>query len=136
GTVARAPVHHERRVLLRYRCRRPGRLVSQALRDLYGNLQPLRTEIRGGRGALRSYGRIAVARIHGVHRCRRGHGGELSQLRIRRESGKSYFATWTRAGPRPERQWISGVGTYARQEDHRRSRCVFGCFTATEDQDL
>ena len=56
--------------------------------DLHQHLQALRIGVRGGGSALGCDGRFAVARVHGVHRRRRGPGRELREVRIRGEPGK------------------------------------------------
>ena len=55
---------------------------------------------RRGRSALGRDGRLAVARVHGLHRCRRRLRRELPELQLRGEFGESSFETGADYGTR------------------------------------
>ena len=104
GPAARAPVHHEGLLFLRYRCRRPGRLLREAPRRLLPDLRPLRPGIHRGGGALGRDGRQPVARVHGGVRRRRG---------FRRARTPNYAANLEKA--------VSDRETARRSRSRRRS---------------
>ena len=58
----------------------------QNMYDTYGRIfTPLRAGVPRGRGGHRQHRRIAVARVPGAGRDRRGRAGRLRQLRLRRQ---------------------------------------------------
>ena len=56
------------------------------------HLHPLRPEVRRRRSRLRRDGRLAVAGVHGLHRCRRGPDRQLPGLRLRGQPREGHFA--------------------------------------------
>ena len=91
--VAGAAVHHERFVLVRHGCRRPGCFLSEALRRLLPHLRPLRIEVHGGGSGFRRDGRIAIPRIHGADAGRRRPDRQLRKVQLRRQPGKGDIET-------------------------------------------
>ena len=58
----------------------------------------------GGRGALGRDGRLAVARVHGLHRRRRRLDRELREVRLRGESGEGHVEACHRSKTCPGRR--------------------------------
>ena len=99
GLAARAPVHHEGLLFLRYGPGRLGRRLREALQSLLPHLRPLRPGVHGGGGALRRHGRQPVARVHGENGRRRGPGGGLQSLRLLGQPGEGRLACLPRPPP-------------------------------------
>ena len=79
-------------LLLRHRQGRPGQELRSARCGLPHHLHPLRPEVCRRRSRLRLHGRLAVAGVHGLHRCRRGPDRKLPGLRLRGQRGEGNLA--------------------------------------------
>ena len=78
-----------------------------------GHLHAQRAEVCCGGGGFRRHGRIAVAGVHGVHRCRRGPDRELPGLRLCGQSGEGHFAAGAGDGDGSHRRRQARAGAYA-----------------------
>ena len=92
--------------------------VQEDVRDLPAHLHALRAGVPRRRGGHRQHRRLAVARVPGADRDRRGRAGRLRQLRLRGQRRAGGRARAEGASPRRRRR--DEEGRHARQAQHRR----------------
>ena len=70
----------------------------------------------GGGGALGRDGRVAVAGVHGEHRCGRRPGGKLREDAATRRTWRRRLRSWRRSRSWLHGRWQAGAGAHAGQK--------------------